>query len=92
MCRYQNQSRTYGFVLILQIPKWDGKSVKCRYNSWTPLSKSMRRFSRNPVCSTNFMELRPTVYSLVLGYKLMYVRTDLVLTYDISKDLVGSNL
>jgi hypothetical protein len=33
-------------------------------NSWTPLSKSMPRFSRNSVCSTNFMKIRQTVYYL----------------------------
>ena len=50
-------------------------------NSWTPLSKIMRRFSRNSVCSTNFMKIRHTVYSLVLGQKLSYVRTDVIFTY-----------
>jgi len=52
-------------------------------NSWIPLSKSRCRFSRNSVCSTNFMRIRQTVYWLVLGQKLRYVRTDLVFIYDI---------
>ena len=49
-------------------------------NSWTPLSKSMRRFFRNSVCPTNFFE-NPTDRLFRGARPETEVRTGVIFTY-----------
>lgn len=44
------------FFWYCRYPNGTARVSSADINSWTPLSKSMRRFSRNSVCSTNFNE------------------------------------